>query len=163
VVRNPFSAATELKLFPLENDAIVQTQPVAFLADSGVESFVEKGGGERTNNRKYLIVIVVDLSGLVLSQVTARSLVISETRVQHHMTSSKILSNESGGGSGFPRAYHQSTTAPHSPVTAPRDRDTPDQAAHCHTLGPRLGAWFLTRHWSEGSSFFSFSVFCFQM
>jgi len=55
----------------------------------------EREGG-RTNNRKYLIVIVVHLSGLVLSQVTARSLVISETRVQHHMTSSKILSNESG-------------------------------------------------------------------
>jgi hypothetical protein len=101
VVRIPFSATTELKLFPLENDAIVQTQPVAFLTDGGVESFVEKGGKERTNNRKYLIAIVVDLSGLVLSQVTARSLLISETRVQHHMTSSKILSKESGSGSGF--------------------------------------------------------------
>jgi hypothetical protein len=83
-----------------------------------------------------------------------RWLFTAETRVQSRVTSSEIHGGRSGWD--YSRFVSQFFGAPlliiippllHTHLSPPYEVcDSPDQAAHYHTLGPKLGAASLTRH-----------------
>jgi hypothetical protein len=88
---------------------------------------------------------------VVLCQAARRWLLTAETRVQSLLTSCEIHGGRSGTGAGvytvFPcklSSHHCSTFVYHRPTR--EVCDSPDQAAHYHTLGAKLGASSLTRH-----------------
>jgi hypothetical protein len=90
--------------------------------------------------------------GRAIAQVTSCRLLSAHTRLQPQLTSSDIRGGRHGTEAGFlrvlwfppliiiPPLLHTHLSPPHEMC------DSPDQAAHYHTLGTKLGASSLTRH-----------------
>jgi hypothetical protein len=92
-----------------------------------------------------------------MAQAVCRWLLTAEARARALVDPCGICGGQSGTGAGFspnssvfPCQYHPTIhlSPPHEVC------DCSDQAAHCHHLGPQLGASFLTRHfgWKENKN-----------
>jgi hypothetical protein len=80
-----------------------------------------------------------------IAQADSRWTLTADARVHAPVSPCGICDGQSGTGTGFSPSssvfacqYH-STIAPHS-LPPHEVCDSPDQAAHYHTLGPKLGA-----------------------
>jgi hypothetical protein len=87
----------------------------------------------------------------VIAQGARRWLLPAETQVQSQVTLSEIRGGRSGTAAISPIAsVPLLITIPplvHTYLSPPHEvHDSPDQAAHYHTLGPKLVASSLTRH-----------------
>jgi hypothetical protein len=73
-----------------------------------------------------------------------------EARVQFWVTSSEIRGGQSGTGAALAPSFPLLIITPpllHTHQPPPHEMcGNPDQAAHCHTLSPKLGASYLTQH-----------------
>jgi hypothetical protein len=69
----------------------------------------------------------------------------ADARVRAHLSPCGICSGQSGNGAGFSPSSSVSPVSVIPPLLH-EVCDSPDQAAHCHTLCPTLGASSLTPH-----------------
>jgi hypothetical protein len=89
-----------------------------------------------------------------MAQAVNRWLFTAEARVRAQVTQCGICGGQSGTGKVFSQSFGPSAflllviipPSLHTQLSPPHEVcDIPDQAARCHTLGPKLAASFLTR------------------